>query len=77
MRTNIEINDELMRAAMEASGSTTKKAVVEAGLTLLVRNQKRMQEQKAAIHDLWGIDEDGTMFYEDYAQEIRSRREPR
>ena len=77
MRTNIEINDELMRAAMEASGSTTKKAVVEAGLTLLVRNQKRMQEQAAALRDLRGIDKDGTMFYEDYVSEIRSRREPR
>ena len=67
----------MMRAAMEASGSTTKKAAVEAGLLLLVRSQKQMQKQAAALRDLWGIDKDGTMYYEDYAQEIRSRREPR
>ncbi len=77
MRTNIEINDDLMRAAMEASGSTTKKQAVEAGLTMLVKSQKRMQEQAAALRALRGIDKDGTMYYEDYVQEIRSRREPR
>ena len=77
MRTNIEIDDELMRAAMRASGSTTKKAVVEAGLTMLVKTDERMQKQAAALRALRGIDKDGTMFYEDYVQEIRSRREPR
>ena len=37
MRTNVEINDELMRAAREASGLPTKKATIEEGLRLLVR----------------------------------------
>lgn len=37
MRTNIEIDDELMAKAMAASEATTKKAVVEQGLQLLVR----------------------------------------
>ncbi len=36
MRTNIDIDDELMREAMEASGETTKRAAVERGLRLLV-----------------------------------------
>ena len=36
MRTNIEIDDRLMRQAMRRSGSTTKKAAVEKGLRLLV-----------------------------------------
>jgi Arc/MetJ family transcription regulator len=36
MRTNIEIDDALMREAMEAAGMTTKKATVEAGLRLLI-----------------------------------------
>ena len=36
MRTNIEIDDGLMREAMRASGAVTKKAAVEAGLRLLV-----------------------------------------
>lgn len=37
MRTNIEIDDNLMRQAMRVSGAVTKKATVEAGLRLLVQ----------------------------------------
>jgi Arc/MetJ family transcription regulator len=36
MRTNIDIDDELMREAMRATGTTTKKAAVEAGLRKLI-----------------------------------------
>jgi Arc/MetJ family transcription regulator len=35
MRTNIEIDDRLMRQAMRCSGARTKRAAVEAGLRLL------------------------------------------
>jgi Arc/MetJ family transcription regulator len=35
MRTNIEIDDRLMREAMRRSGASTKRAAVEAGLRLL------------------------------------------
>jgi Arc/MetJ family transcription regulator len=37
MRTNIEIDDRLMRQAMRHSGSRTKRAAVEAGLRLLIQ----------------------------------------
>ena len=37
MRTNIEIDDRLMRQAMRCSGARTKKAAVEAGLRLLAQ----------------------------------------
>lgn len=37
MRTNIDIDDELMRQAMAASQETTKKAAVEKALHLMVR----------------------------------------
>jgi Arc/MetJ family transcription regulator len=37
MRTNIDIDDELMRKAIAATGLRTKKAAVEEGLKLLVR----------------------------------------
>jgi Arc/MetJ family transcription regulator len=37
MRTNIEIDDELMQTAMRRSGASTKKGAVEAGLRLLVK----------------------------------------
>jgi Arc/MetJ family transcription regulator len=36
VRTNIEIDDELMRQALRASGARTKRAVVEEVLRLLV-----------------------------------------
>ncbi|MDR3774444.1 MAG: type II toxin-antitoxin system VapB family antitoxin [Terracidiphilus sp.] len=36
MRTNIEIDDKLMREAMKATGTTTKKAAVEASLRKLI-----------------------------------------
>jgi len=46
MRTNIEIDDALMRRAMAASGAPTKKATVEAALELLVKvkGQERIRE---------------------------------
>ena len=37
MRTNIEIDDQLMHREVRCSGARTKKAVVEAGLLLLVK----------------------------------------
>ena len=37
MRTNVEIDDQLMRRALEASGLPTKKATIEEALRLLVR----------------------------------------
>ena len=39
MRTNIEIDDQLMREAMRASGCKTKRDVVEAALRLLVQTK--------------------------------------
>ncbi len=39
MRTNIVIDDELMRDALKASGLSTKRAVVEAALRLLIRTR--------------------------------------
>ena len=39
MRTNIDIDDDLMRQAMRSSGARTKRAVVEEGLRLLVRTR--------------------------------------
>jgi Arc/MetJ family transcription regulator len=39
MRTNIEIDDRLMRKAMRTSQTRTKRATVEAGLRLLVQTR--------------------------------------
>jgi Arc/MetJ family transcription regulator len=41
MRTNVEIDDELMRQAMKASKTTTKKAAVEEALRLVVQLKRQ------------------------------------
>jgi len=49
MRTNIDIDERLMREAMRSSGTRTKRATVEAGLRLLVQVR-----QQAGIRRLRG-----------------------
>jgi Arc/MetJ family transcription regulator len=39
MRTNIEIDDRLMRSAMRSSGNKTKRGTVEEALRLLVQTK--------------------------------------
>ena len=47
MRTNIEIDDELMAKALELSGLPTKRAVVDAALRALVDRITRRQLKEA------------------------------
>jgi Arc/MetJ family transcription regulator len=51
MRTNIEIDDELLSRAMSAAGLSTKRATVEEGLRLLVR----LNQQVEALADIKGL----------------------
>ncbi len=51
MRTNIEINDDLLSNAMTATGLPTKKATVEEGLKLLLR----IKGQVEALDGLKGL----------------------
>lgn len=57
MRTNIEIDDELLAQAMTASGLSTKRATVEEGLRLLVRVRK----QAKALAELKGLGWEGDL----------------
>ena len=57
MRTNIEIDDNLLAAAMAATGLPTKRATVEEGLRLLVR----LREQVEAFEDIEGLGWDGDL----------------
>ncbi len=41
MRTNIEIDDELMAEAMRRSGAATKRAAVEEALRLLIQTRRQ------------------------------------
>jgi Arc/MetJ family transcription regulator len=43
MRTNVVIDDELMAEALESTGLSTKKAVIEEALRTLVRLKKQEQ----------------------------------
>ena len=51
MRTNIDIDDDLMREAMRASGERTKRAVVDRALRLLVqtRGQTRIRRLRGNV----------------------------
>lgn len=51
MRTNIVIDDKLIREAMKASGLPTKRAAVEAGLRLLVavKAQARIRRLRGRV----------------------------
>jgi Arc/MetJ family transcription regulator len=64
MRTNIEIDDELMAKAVELSGLPTKKAVVEEALKLFVNSLK----QRNVIEEMHGMGWEGDL------DEIRSSR---
>ena len=46
MRTNIDIDDKLMKQAMKATGAATKKAAVEAALrqTVDLHGQRRLRD---------------------------------
>jgi Arc/MetJ family transcription regulator len=41
MRTNIDIDDDLMETALRESGLRTKRAAVEEGLRALIQRQRR------------------------------------
>ena len=57
MRTNIDIDDELLTKAMAATGLTTKKATVEEALRRLVRQRERAE----ALADLRGLGWEGDL----------------
>jgi Arc/MetJ family transcription regulator len=46
MRTNIEIDDHLMRDAMRSSSARTKRAVVEEALRLLIQTRGQAQVRR-------------------------------
>lgn len=57
MRTNIELDDELVAEAMKATGLKTKKATVEEALRRVVITERRRQ----AIKNLAGIGWEGDL----------------
>jgi Arc/MetJ family transcription regulator len=57
MRTNIEIDDELIKEALRLSGLRTKRAAVEAGLRLLIR----LKRQEDILHLAGKVQWDGNL----------------
>ncbi len=57
MRTNIEIDDELIAEAMAATGQTTKRATVEEALRTVVR----LHQQRRAVERLAGLGWEGNL----------------
>jgi Arc/MetJ family transcription regulator len=52
MRTNVEIDDDLMREALRLTKLKTKRAAIEAGLRMLVRvkGQEKMLKLAGKVH---------------------------
>ncbi len=69
MRTNIDIDDDLMAEAMRITGETTKKAVVEAGLRKLVQINRQLE----ALEALRGIGWDAGMTLDEMRRDCEFR----
>ncbi len=59
MRTNVEIDDDLMKEALRLTGLKTKHAAIEAGLRMLVRvkGQEKMLKLAGKVHWVGDLDE--------------------
>ena len=57
VRTNIEIDDDLLAEAMRAAATSIKRATVDEALRTVVR----LFRQKKAIEELWGIGWEGDL----------------
>ena len=66
MRTNIEIDDELMEEALRRSGAPTKRAAVEEGLRLLIQTRRQAGIRRLRGKVKWEGDLDA----------MRTRRQP-
>jgi Arc/MetJ family transcription regulator len=75
MRTNIDIDDKLMKQAMKATGATTKKGAVVAAMQLAVQ----LHKQGEAIRQLRGLGWEGDLKrmrasrYPDWDQQPRQK----
>ncbi len=56
MRTNIDIDDRLMRQAMRSSGARTKRAAVEEGLRLLIQTRRQKSIRRLRGRVAWDGD---------------------
>ena len=63
MRTNIELDDELITNVMKATGAKSKRAAVDEALRLLLRTRAQ-----ASIRDLRGK----VAFWDGYREEFRA-----
>jgi Arc/MetJ family transcription regulator len=58
MRTNIEIDDKLMKEAMRSANTKTKKETVEAGLRMLIQTKRQTGIRKLRGKVKWEGDLD-------------------
>jgi len=59
MRTNVVLDDDLVRTAMQLSGLQTKKKAIEEGLKLLVQlnRQSQIKKYRGKLHWTGDLDE--------------------
>jgi Arc/MetJ family transcription regulator len=73
MRTNIELDDELVAKAMRILGLTTKRATVEEALRRVINREAKRQ----ALDELWGMGWEGDLdaMRGPYADELEENKE--
>ena len=77
MRTNIDIDDTLMKQAMKATGATTKKAAVEASLRRIVQLKKQEKLLRLFGKVVWrGHDDDWFASDEEIRRKRREAEQP-
>ncbi|HON92840.1 MAG TPA: type II toxin-antitoxin system VapB family antitoxin [Sedimentisphaerales bacterium] len=59
MRTNVVLDDDLVRTAMQLSGLQTKKKAIEEGLKLLIQlnRQSQIKKYRGKLHWTGDLDE--------------------
>jgi Arc/MetJ family transcription regulator len=76
MRTNIDIDDKLMKKAMKATGATTKKATVEESLRLVVQIKEQAKIRKLFGKVVWRGPDDDWFASDEEIREKRRQEEP-
>ena len=67
MRTNIDIDDDLMAEALRRSGAATKRAAVEEGLRLLIQTRRQSALRRLRGKVTWEGDLQASRANDDHA----------
>ncbi len=79
MRTNIDIDDKLMKQAMKATGASTKKAAVEAALRKVVqlKSQEGIKKLRGKVQWVGDLDAMREGRFVNWEEEFKKKKKPK